>query len=133
MFDWPVLVRQLMEKFGLLNDKDLAKMLGVSAAQISNWRGGRNDLGPMSKLVVLDKLGYDYARQALLAIAPQDRAEKIKKADVERGLKRLAKKPEITHGQSFSVDVQTLKDFGLIDEDASEERQKNLIKSGLPT
>lgn len=69
--DWPSLVEQLTAKFGISQDKQLAELLGVVPSQITNWRKGRSDLGVVTKLVILEKLGHGFARQALRAIVPE--------------------------------------------------------------
>ena len=84
MFDWVELAATVMERLGLTQDKELAALLQVKPQNISNWRNGRSQLGTIPKLIILDKLGYTYARDALLAIAPEETREKLLAASHER-------------------------------------------------
>ena len=69
-WDWFALVEQLMTQLLITQDKQLAEVIGVVPSQITNWRKGRSDLGPVTKLVILDKLRYDFAGHALRALVP---------------------------------------------------------------
>jgi hypothetical protein len=67
-WDWFALVEQLMTQLQITQDNQLAEVIGVGPSQISNWRKSRSDLGPVTKLVILDKLRYDFACYALSAV-----------------------------------------------------------------
>lgn len=69
-WDWLSLVEQLMTQLQITQDKQLAEVIGVVPSQITNWRKGRSELGPVTKLVILDKLRFDFAGHALRAIVP---------------------------------------------------------------
>lgn len=69
-WDWFSLVEQLMTQLKITQDKQLAEVIGVVPSQITNWRKGRSELGPVTKLVILDKLRFDFAGHALRAIVP---------------------------------------------------------------
>ena len=69
-WDWFALVEQLMTQLRITQDNQLAEVIGVGPSQISNWRKSRSDLGPVTKLVILDKLRYEFAGHALRALVP---------------------------------------------------------------
>lgn len=85
--DWHALyddVKRLGE-FG--SDAQVAECLGLTRAQISAWRTGKSELGTLAKLRILDALGQDTLRSAVMSLLPQqDRAvlEKQHLALVER-------------------------------------------------
>jgi hypothetical protein len=74
-WDWFVLVEQLMTQLQITKDKQLAEVIGVVPSQITNWRKGRSELGPVTKLVILDKLRYDFAGLALRALLNEEVAK----------------------------------------------------------
>ncbi len=69
-WDWFALVEQLMTQLQITQDNQLAEVIGVGPSQISNWRKSRSDLGPVTKLVILDRLRYEFAGHALRALVP---------------------------------------------------------------
>ena len=54
-------LREEMSEEGMppTKNKELAAAIGVSEAQMSQVVHGAKELGPISKLIVLDKLGYE--------------------------------------------------------------------------
>ncbi|SEC96642.1 transcriptional regulator, Crp/Fnr family [Burkholderia sp. WP9] len=78
-FDWHALyddVKRLGE-FG--SDAQLAESLGLTRAQISAWRTGKSDLGTLTKLKILDALGHDQLRSAVLSLLPEQNRDELAK------------------------------------------------------
>ncbi|WP_224101016.1 Crp/Fnr family transcriptional regulator [Paraburkholderia caribensis] len=55
---------------GLSSDAQLAEALNLTRSQISAWRTGKSDLGTLAKLRILDVLGQDDVRSAVLSLFP---------------------------------------------------------------
>lgn len=89
MYDWHDEVQTLMARFDLANDTQLATFLGLSKQQISGWRNGTTELGPITRLVILDKLGYIWAVEALAAVLPAKRGRALLLAEKKRARKPL--------------------------------------------
>lgn len=73
--DWHALYDdvKLLGEFG--SDAQVAESLGLTRAQISAWRTGKSELGTLAKLRILDALGQDTLRSAVLSLLPhQNRA-----------------------------------------------------------
>jgi CRP-like cAMP-binding protein len=73
--DWHALYDdvKLLGQFG--SDAQVAECLGLTRAQISAWRTGKSELGTLAKLRILDALGQDTLRSAVLSLLPhQNRA-----------------------------------------------------------
>jgi len=49
----------------------LADHLGLTRAQISAWRNGKSELGTLTRLKLLDALGHDTLRTAILSLLPE--------------------------------------------------------------
>ncbi|MFM0237447.1 Crp/Fnr family transcriptional regulator [Paraburkholderia phytofirmans] len=75
-FDWHALYDDVKRFGDFGSDAQLAEYLGLTRAQISAWRTGKSDLGTLPKLKILDALGHDSLRPAILSLLPeQNRAE----------------------------------------------------------
>jgi transcriptional regulator with XRE-family HTH domain len=68
--DWHALYDEvkLLGDFG--SDAQVAESLGLTRAQISAWRTGKSELGTLAKLRILDALGQDTLRSAVLSLLP---------------------------------------------------------------
>lgn len=96
-FDWHALyddVKRLGE-FG--SDAQLAESLGLTRAQISAWRTGKSDLGTLAKLKILDALGHDSLRTAVLSLLPEQNRDELERLHINltervlRGMQALAR------------------------------------------
>jgi transcriptional regulator with XRE-family HTH domain len=78
--DWSALFDELKTKGQFKSDAQLAEHLGVTRSHVSAWRNGKSDLGTITKLRVLDALGNDSLRSAVLSLLsdthPDDGADK---------------------------------------------------------
>ncbi len=81
------LIDSLKERFNLATDKEAAELLCVDPKQLNHWRTGFRPMPLAAKIRAADKLGYAWARDAMLFLAP-DLIEK----DNERAKKRVSKK-----------------------------------------
>ncbi|WP_447361803.1 Crp/Fnr family transcriptional regulator [Burkholderia vietnamiensis] len=69
--DWYALFDEVKKLGGYPSDAQLAEALALTRAQISAWRTGKSDLGTLSKLRILDALGQDDVRSAVLSLLPE--------------------------------------------------------------
>ena len=75
-------VEQIKLHKGLLRDEDVAGLLGITKAAISEVRHGRAKLGPLPRLKALSIFGYDFAEKALAAIESGEFHQMIEKAQI---------------------------------------------------
>lgn len=91
------LLQELKTKFDLA-DWEIAKVLEATAPIISDVRGGRRQLTFAQELRAYNRLGYAWARDAMLAMLPDETHIKLLKKDQDRTkavLNKTAKKPVI--------------------------------------
>jgi CRP-like cAMP-binding protein len=74
-FDWYELFDELKRRGRFSSDAQLAEGLAVTRAQISAWRNGKSDLGTLTKIKILDALGHDTLRSAVLSLLPEKTRE----------------------------------------------------------
>lgn len=78
-FDWYELFDELKHRGQFRSDAQLADSLGLTRSQISAWRTGKSDLGTLTKIKILDALGHDTLRSAVLSLLPEkNREEQIR-------------------------------------------------------
>lgn len=78
-FDWYELFDELKRRGQFASDAQLAESLALTRAQISAWRTGKSDLGTLTKIKILDALGHDTLRSAVLSLLPEkNREEQIR-------------------------------------------------------
>lgn len=70
-FDWYGLFDELKHRGHFDSDAQLADSLMLTRAQISAWRTGKSDLGTLTKIKILDALGHDALRPAVLSLLPE--------------------------------------------------------------
>lgn len=70
-YDWHALYDEVKQLGHFASDAQLADSLGLTRAQISAWRTGKSELGTLAKLRILDALGQDTLRSAVLSLLPQ--------------------------------------------------------------
>ncbi|MEQ1595814.1 MAG: hypothetical protein ABL985_12020 [Casimicrobium sp.] len=78
------LLNQVREKFQLKNNTQLASFCGLDGGLVRGVMQSKRSLGPLAKLRVADRLGYVWARDALLNLFPEDIAVKARSADNQR-------------------------------------------------
>lgn len=66
----------------LPRDEDIAVLLGITKAAISEVRHGRAKLGHLPRLKALSIFGYEFAEKALLAIETGEFHQLIEKAPI---------------------------------------------------
>ncbi|AOI62029.1 MULTISPECIES: Crp/Fnr family transcriptional regulator [Burkholderia cepacia complex] len=77
MHDWYALFDEVKKLGSYHSDARLAEALALTRAQISAWRTGKSDLGTLSKLRILDALGHDDVRSAVLSLLPEKNRETL--------------------------------------------------------
>lgn len=90
--NWFELAGLVMKRYDLKTETELAAMLGIKQTQLSNWKAGRNDISPIVKLVILDKLGFAFARDALAAVLPERLSSVMIQADRHNTKQRIRRK-----------------------------------------
>ncbi|OXC76076.1 Crp/Fnr family transcriptional regulator [Caballeronia sordidicola] len=75
-FDWYELFDELKHRGRFNSDAQLADSLVLTRSQISAWRNGKSDLGTLTKIKILDALGHDTLRSAVLSLVPEKNREK---------------------------------------------------------
>src|SRR5471030_123700 len=81
-FDWYELFDELKRRGRFNSDAQLADSLALTRSQISAWRNGKSDLGTLTKIKILDALGHDTLRSAVLSLLPEkNRQELIKRQE----------------------------------------------------
>jgi len=73
--DWFALFDELKLAGNFKSDAQLAESLGLTRAQISAFRMQKSDLGTLTKIKVLDALGYEALRPALVGLLPEKNRE----------------------------------------------------------
>jgi transcriptional regulator with XRE-family HTH domain len=77
--DWFQLFDELKRRRHFGSDAQLADSLGLTRSRISAWRKNKSDLGTPTKFNILDALGHDTLRLAILSLLPEkNRQELIK-------------------------------------------------------
>jgi CRP-like cAMP-binding protein len=74
-FDWYELFDELKRRGRFNSDAQLADSLVLTRSQISAWRTGKSDLGTLTKIKILDALGHDTLRSAVLSLVPEKNRE----------------------------------------------------------
>lgn len=97
MHDWYALFDEVKELGGYNSDARLAEALALTRAQISAWRTGKSDLGTLSKLRILDALGQDDVRSAVLSLLPERNREILIRQHLEL-VARVAQGTLSVHG-----------------------------------
>jgi CRP-like cAMP-binding protein len=74
-FDWYELFDELKRRGRFNSDAQLADSLALTRSQISAWRNDKSDLGTLTKIKILDALGHDTLRSAVLSLVPEKNRE----------------------------------------------------------
>jgi transcriptional regulator with XRE-family HTH domain len=74
-FDWYELFDELKRRGRFNSDAQLADSLVLTRSQISAWRNDKSDLGTLTKIKILDALGHDTLRSAVLSLVPEKNRE----------------------------------------------------------
>jgi hypothetical protein len=98
-FDWYGLFDELKRRGHFNSDAQLADSLMLTRAQISAWRTGKSELGTLTKIKILDALGQDNLRSAVMSLLPEkNRQEQI--ARHEQLIARVERTDFITDASS---------------------------------
>ena len=74
---WINRINQVKDKLRVKSDYELARSLSISPTMISDQRAGKDGLGSVAKIKILDTLGYAVARDALVSLLPPRIREKF--------------------------------------------------------
>lgn len=118
-FDWHALYDDV-KRFGKFDsDAQLASSLGLTRSQISAWRTGKSDLGTLTKLKILDALGHDTLRSAVLSLLPEQNRERLERQHIDLTMR-------VSRGiRAMNAGVDAL-------DDAQQTGNENLLLAGLP-
>jgi hypothetical protein len=72
---WNARLDQVRKQTGLSSDAQVALLLNTTQPTISRARSGDRDLPWQTKLRVMDLLGYQWAREAILSLLPDQTAK----------------------------------------------------------
>jgi CRP-like cAMP-binding protein len=81
--DWHALYDEVKRLGEFGSDAQLAESLGLTRAQISAWRTGKSDLGALAKLKILDVLGHDSLRSAVLSLLPERNRDELERLHIK--------------------------------------------------
>jgi CRP-like cAMP-binding protein/transcriptional regulator with XRE-family HTH domain len=108
-FDWHALYDDVKRFGGFGSDAQLAEYLGLTRAQISAWRTGKSDLGTLPKLKMLDALGHDSLRPAILSLLPEQNRAELERLHIslaERVSRGMQATPGVCNGSEDSRPTQ---------------------------
>lgn len=91
MDKWIKRIDTLKERFELTSDAQAARLLGISQQALSQIRQGQTEMGPLTKLALLDRLGFTSLRDGLLEVLPTKKKAAVKKAMNTRTKKTIDK------------------------------------------
>lgn len=77
MDKWNERLDKIKEKWDLPSDRALAKVMGISQAAIQKIRTGKNEPSALTKLMIMDRLGFTAAREMLTEIMPEEQRKKF--------------------------------------------------------
>lgn len=78
MNKWLQRVDKMKIQFDLTSDAQAAKMLGISQQAMSRIRNGEKEMGPVTKMVLMDRLGFTNLREVLLEVLPEEKKTVVK-------------------------------------------------------
>ncbi len=84
MDKWNERLDKIKEKWDLPSDRALAKVMGISQAAIQKIRTGKNEPSALTKLMIMDRLGFTAAREMLTEIMPEEQRKKFLKITKQR-------------------------------------------------
>lgn len=87
---WLSRLDQVKARAALTTDKQLANHLGISPQFLSNVKKGI-PFSPQLKVRIMDRLGYQLGRDALLMLLPSDVANLIREIDQQRSIRNADK------------------------------------------
>lgn len=77
MDKWNQRLDKIKEMWEIKSDTALAKVMRMSQVSIFNIRKGTTQPSAVTKLKIMDRLGFSYAREALTEILPEDEQKKF--------------------------------------------------------
>lgn len=96
MDKWNVRLDKIKEKWSLPSDNALAKVMGISQQAIQQIRKGDTNPSPITKLKIMDRLGFTAAREMLTEILPEEEQKKFLEGwnDLTKKLNKIKEKEE---------------------------------------
>ncbi|QLG88775.1 hypothetical protein HQ393_11325 [Chitinibacter bivalviorum] len=89
---WADALKSLQQSTGLIEDKEFAAYLTMSASSVSELLGGKVEPNPRIKLMILNHLGFYKIQSALYFLIKDEHV-----ASLQRATKRQAKKIATTN------------------------------------
>jgi hypothetical protein len=86
---WNTRLDKVKKEFGLENDLELALFVGLTKSALYQFRRGETDLGPITKLIVLDRLGFAWAKTALGEILPAEAEVRLIRANEQQAQRNI--------------------------------------------
>lgn len=77
MDKWNKRLNKIKENWELKSDNSLAKLMGMSQQAIQQIRKGETKPSAITKIKILDRLGFTAAREILIEILPEDQKKKF--------------------------------------------------------
>lgn len=82
---WANRCNEVILKHGLRNYSEMANLLGVKEDVIQQFDKGEKELGPFARLLILDKLGVEWARAAIQELSLDQQQEQLPADVAEAG------------------------------------------------
>lgn len=89
--DWVQLIDEVKETYEIESDADLALLLDIKAAAISQLRK-KNQIGVITKIKILDKVGYGRVSDITKAVLGEGAKERLTRSEQSLVLKRIEKR-----------------------------------------
>lgn len=91
------LLDAVIEGFGLKNDAELARFLGVTPGNLSHVRQGKQSLGLLQKIKILDKIGYLAVSNWVERVSPSSLGRLIRDTNQAMVNRRIRLKPNANY------------------------------------
>lgn len=77
---WNRRLNEVKERFNIEHDGELAEFLGMTRSGMYQFRRGETELSPWTRVIIMDKLGFAWAKEAILELIPKQQAEQLRKS-----------------------------------------------------
>lgn len=75
---WNERLDKIKTKFEIKSEQGLAKTLGISKQALLQIRQDKTQPSVTTKLMIMDKLGFDKLREVLLEVLPEEKKKLVK-------------------------------------------------------
>lgn len=75
---WNKRLDTIKEKFGIESEQGLAKTVGISKQALLQIRQNKTQPSVTTKLMIMDKLGFEKLRDVLLEVLPEAKKDLVK-------------------------------------------------------